>query len=70
MRGPMLAQVLSTFGLALVLRYAAFWAFSANFVTLPDNLVGGTIVIGGIRLEASRVLAGVVALAAHRSPCI
>jgi branched-chain amino acid transport system permease protein len=63
MRGPMLAQVLSTFGLALVLRYAAFWAFSANFVTLPDNLVGGTIVIGGLRLEASRLLAGVVALA-------
>ena len=38
MRGPMLAQILSTFGLALLLRYAAFWAFSANFVSLPDTL--------------------------------
>jgi branched-chain amino acid transport system permease protein len=63
MRGPMLAQILATFGLALLLRYGAFWAFSANFVTLPGNLIGGTFVLGGIRLEASRVLAGIVALA-------
>src|SRR5881296_2222520 len=32
-RGPMLAQILGTFGLALVLRYAAFWAFTSNFVS-------------------------------------
>jgi len=62
MRGPMLAQILSTFGLALLLRYGAFWAFSANFVTLPDTLVGGTLVFGGLRLEAPRLLAGLVAL--------
>jgi branched-chain amino acid transport system permease protein len=61
-RGPMLAQILGTFGLALVLRYAAFWAFSANFVSLPENLVGGTFDLGGIRIKASRLLAGVVAL--------
>jgi branched-chain amino acid transport system permease protein len=61
-RGPMLAQILGTFGLALVLRYSAFWAFSANFVSLPDTLVGGTIDIGGIRIEASRLLGGVLAL--------
>ncbi len=63
MRGPMLAQILATFGLALLLRYAAFWAFSANFVTLPDTLVGGTLEFAGLRLQAPRVLAGVVALA-------
>ena len=62
MRGPMLAQILSTFGLALLLRYGAFWAFSANFRTLPDTLVGGTLVAFGLRIEASRLLAGVVAL--------
>ncbi len=61
-RGPMIAQILGTFGLALVLRYTAFWAFSANFVSLPDNLVGGTIDLGGIRIEASRLLGGVLAL--------
>jgi len=61
-RGPMLAQILGTFGLALVLRYAAFWAFSANFVSLPDTLVGGTFEVGGIRLQAARLLGGVLAL--------
>lgn len=63
MRGPMLAQILATFGLALLIRYSAFWAFSANFVTLPDTLVGGTLQIAGLRLQAPRVLAGGVALA-------
>ncbi len=62
MRGPMLGQILSTFGLALLLRYGAFWAFSANFVTLPDTLVGGTFAVFGLRIEASRLLAGGVAL--------
>ncbi len=62
-RGPMLAQILGTFGLALVLRYTAFWAFTADFVSLPENLVGGTFDLGGIRIQASRLLAGVVALA-------
>src|SRR5579872_3806238 len=33
-RGPMLAQILSTFGLALLIRYLAFWIFTANFKTL------------------------------------
>jgi branched-chain amino acid transport system permease protein len=62
MKGPMLAQILGTFGLALLLRYSVFWWFGANFNTLPANLVGGTIDLFGIRMEASRLLAGVVAL--------
>jgi branched-chain amino acid transport system permease protein len=62
MRGPMLSQILSTFGLALLLRYSVFWYFGSNFNTLPSNLVGGTIDLFGIRIEASRLLAGVVAL--------
>ena len=62
MRGPMLAQIISTFGLALLLRYSAFWAFSANFVTLPGDLVGGTIIVGGLHIPASRLVAGLVAL--------
>ena len=43
MRGPMLAQILSTFGLALLLRYTAFWIFSANVVSLPQTSLGGTL---------------------------
>jgi branched-chain amino acid transport system permease protein len=63
MRGPMLAQILGTFGLALLLRYSAFWYFGTTFRTLPETLVGGTLVIGPVRIEAARLLAGIVALA-------
>jgi branched-chain amino acid transport system permease protein len=62
MKGPMLAQILGTFGLALLLRYSVFWWFGANFLSLPNNLVGGTFDIFGLRIEASRLLAGVVAI--------
>jgi branched-chain amino acid transport system permease protein len=62
MRGPMIAQILGTFGLALFLRYAVFWYFGANFLSLPDNLVGGTFDLGGIRIPSARLLAGAVAL--------
>jgi branched-chain amino acid transport system permease protein len=63
MRGPMLAQILGTFGLALFLRYAAFWYFGADFRTLPDTIVGGSFELLGIRFDGARVLAGVVGLA-------
>src|ERR1700760_1249305 len=62
MKGPMLAQILGTFGFALLLRYSVFWWFGANFLSLPNNLVGGTLDIFGLRIEAARLLAGVVAI--------
>jgi branched-chain amino acid transport system permease protein len=62
MKGPMLAQILGTFGLALLLRYAVFWWFGANFLSLPGNLVGGTLEFLGLRIQAPRLLAGSVAL--------
>ena len=61
-RGPMIAQILSTFGLALFIRYAAFWLFSANFVTLPEGALGGTVTIGGIYLGMPQLIAGIVAI--------
>jgi branched-chain amino acid transport system permease protein len=63
MRGPMLAQILSTFGLALLLRYLAFWVFSANFVSLPKTSLSGIVDIGGILIPASQLVAGLVAIA-------
>lgn len=63
MRGPMIAQILGTFGLALLLRYTMFGAAGANFLSLPDNIVGGTFEVAGVRLQASRLVAGIVALA-------
>ena len=61
-RGPMLAQILSTFGLALLLRYAAFWVFSANYVSLPETALSGTLKIGGILMPVAQLVAGVVAI--------
>jgi branched-chain amino acid transport system permease protein len=61
-RGPMLAQILSSFGLALLLRYTAFWIFSANFVSLPQTSLAGTIAVGGIYLPVAQVVAGLVAV--------
>src|SRR5450759_549818 len=52
MKGPMLAQILGTFGLALLLRYSVFWWFGANFLTLPENIVGGTFDIMGLQAQA------------------
>lgn len=62
MRGPMLAQILSTFGLALLLRYAAFWVFSSNVVSLPPTALSGTLKIGGILMPVAQLVAGVVAV--------
>lgn len=61
-RGPMLAQILGTFGLALLLRYSIFWAFGANFLSLPADIVGGNYDILGIRIQASRLLAAILAV--------
>jgi branched-chain amino acid transport system permease protein len=61
-RGPMLSQILSTFGLALLLRYSAFYIFSANFVSLPQNSLTGTVKLGGIFLPIAQLVAGAVAI--------
>jgi len=61
MRGPMLAQILSTFGLALLLRYTAFFIFKSDFRTLPQSWLSGTVNIGGIFVEIPKLVAGIVA---------
>src|SRR5205085_2965857 len=63
MRGPMIAQILSTFGLALLLRYLAFWLFSANFKTLPEDVIPGVLNVGGILIGMPQLVAGIAALA-------
>jgi branched-chain amino acid transport system permease protein len=62
-RGPMLAQILSTFGLALLLRYSAFWIFSSNFRSLPPSALSGTVNVGGVFLPVAQLVAGVAAIA-------
>ena len=60
-RGPMLAQILSTFGLALLLRYSAFFVFKSDFRTLPESALSGAINLGGIFVGKSQLVAGIVA---------
>ncbi|MGD9844359.1 MAG: branched-chain amino acid ABC transporter permease [Variibacter sp.] len=62
-RGPMLAQILSTFGLALLLRYTAFWLFSANVVSMPETVLSGNLNVGGILVSVPQLIAGVIAAA-------
>ena len=63
MKGPMLAQILGTFGLALLLRYSAFWYFGANFKTLPDNILGAAVRSSAASASTlPRLLAGTVGL--------
>jgi len=62
-RGPMLAQILSTFGLALLLRYTAFYIFSANFVSLPQTGLAGTVNFAGVYLPVAQLVGGVIAIA-------
>lgn len=62
MRGPMLAQILGTFGLALFLRYSAFWLFGSDFRTLPDTILGAPFEFWGLRVDAPRLLAGAIGL--------
>jgi branched-chain amino acid transport system permease protein len=61
LRGPMLAQILSTFGLALLLRYGAFALFSPDFKTLPQSALSGTVNLGGILLGVPLLVGGAVA---------
>ncbi len=63
MRGPMLAQIISTFGLALLMRYTIFWFFSATFVTLPGTVLGGSVNLGGVLIGFAQLVAGILAMA-------
>jgi branched-chain amino acid transport system permease protein len=62
LRGPVLAQILSTFGLALLLRYSAFWIFSANFVTLPESTLSEKLTVAGIVIGVAQLVAGAAGL--------
>jgi branched-chain amino acid transport system permease protein len=62
MRGPMLAQILSTFGLALLIRYTIFWFFSATFLTLPGSVLSGSVNLEGVLVGIPQLVAGIIAI--------
>jgi branched-chain amino acid transport system permease protein len=57
LRGPMVAQLFGTFGLMLFLRYLVMFIFGPDVRTLSQGvLVGKTISIGWVSLDASKVI--------------
>jgi len=65
LRGPMVAQLFGTFGLMLFLRYLAMYIFTPDVRSLKQGiLVGKTLSMGWISVDASKVFsAGVCILA-------
>lgn len=65
LRGPMVAQLFGTFGLMLFLRYLAMYIFTPDVRSIKQGiLVGKTLSMGWISVDASKVFsAGVCILA-------
>jgi len=65
LRGPMVAQLFGTFGLMLFLRYLAMYIFTPDVRSVKQGiLVGKTLSMGWISVDASKVFsAGVCILA-------
>ncbi|MGH8111807.1 MAG: branched-chain amino acid ABC transporter permease [Rhodanobacteraceae bacterium] len=61
-KGPVIAQSLGTFGLALLIRYSVFMVFGPDIRTLPSEILAGTVSVGTVHIELSRLLAGLVGL--------
>lgn len=61
-KGPPMAIILATFGLAVVLQQLAFIFFTPDYRSLPDTLISGSISLGGISIGRPQVVTGIVAL--------
>jgi len=58
LRGPMVAQLFGTFGLMLFLRYLVMFIFGPDVRSISHGiLVGKTLSLGWVRLDASKVVA-------------
>lgn len=58
LRGPMIAQLFGTFGLMLFIRYLVMFIFGPDVRSLPPGiLVGKTLSVGWVMLDASKVMA-------------
>jgi branched-chain amino acid transport system permease protein len=65
LRGPMVAQLFGTFGLMLFLRYLAMYIFTPDVRSIKQGiLVGKTLSLGWINVDASKVVSAGVCLLA------
>jgi len=62
--GPALAQIFATFGLAVFLRSAAQFLWSADFRLVKDPLLQGRVSMGGVFIGLPQLVASLAALAA------
>jgi branched-chain amino acid transport system permease protein len=62
--GPMLAQIFATFGLAVLLRSGAQFAFGIDFRTVNDPLLAGRLALGPVSIGVPQLAASVTALGA------
>ncbi len=61
-KGPPMAIILATFGLAVVLQQLAFIFFTPDYRSLPDTFISGSITLGGVSIGRPQVVTGIVAL--------
>jgi len=57
LRGPIFAQLLSTFGLFVLLRYAAWLLFRPDDRQAPSALANAIVKLGGLRMSAGELVA-------------
>ena len=62
-QAPFLAQILSTFGLGIFLRYLAQFMFSPDFRTIKNPILSGNIYLGGISIGIPQLVASLVCIA-------
>jgi len=62
-QAPFLAQILSTFGLGIFLRYLAQYMFSPDFRTIKNPILSGNIYLGEISIGVPQLVASLVCIA-------
>jgi branched-chain amino acid transport system permease protein len=62
-KAPFLAQILSTFGLGIFLRYLAQYMFSPDFRTIKNPILSGNVYLGGISIGVPQLVASLVCIA-------
>jgi branched-chain amino acid transport system permease protein len=62
-QAPFLAQILSTFGLGIFLRYLAQFMFSPDFRTIKNPILSGNVYLGGISIGVPQLVASLVCIA-------
>lgn len=65
LKGPMLAQLLGTFGLMIFLRYLAMFIFGPNYLSLEEGLlIGKSAKLGSVVLSYPRLGAAIMSVIA------